>query len=271
MTDGVLPLAEADATAVDPSKTVPPASEALEAAEAEAAPQTTEATEQNGEQPRDPATGRFSRRAEQLTRQVNELTATKHNLRRQIETMQQKAAALQKQLQTPQNFDQLPYEQQQAHLVSHAIKQNRLDEVSQDAEELARESVAVIGAVYRTKIEAARERLQGIDQAAQYVSSLPLSLNACDVIAESDRAAEITHWMAQATNQAEVSRILRLSPDRQAVEIARIEGRLSQPQPIRRISKAPAPVQTVSGNAGSTGVDLNTADMETYMRVRMGG
>ena len=271
MSEVTQPSAEAGATAVDPEKIVTPASEAPEAAAAEADPQTEQATEQS-EQPRDPATGRFaSKRAEVIARQIDELTGTKHNLRRQVEQLQMKAAALQKQLQTPQNYDQLSYEQQQAHTVSTAIKQNRLEEVAQEADELARESVAVIGAVYRTKIDAARERIQGIDQAAQYVGTLPLSLTACDVIAESDRAAEITHWFAQPANNAEVSRILRLSPERQAVEIARIEGRLTAPQPVRRISKAPAPVQTVSGGTGTAGVNLETADMETYMRARMGG
>jgi hypothetical protein len=271
MSEVAQPSAEAGATAVDPEKIVTPASEAPEAAAAEADPQTEQATEQDG-QHRDPATGRFAKRTEQLTRQIGELTATKHNLRRQVDALVDRHAALQKQLQTqPQNFDQMTYEQQQAHMVTNAVKQTRLEEVAQEAEALHKQSYAVMAAVYQTKIDAARDRLQGIDQAARLVGSMPLSPVACEVIAESDKAAELTHWLADPKNEHEVRRILSLPPSSQAVELARQEGRLTAPQPTRRISKAPAPVQTVSGGTGTAGVDLNTADMATYMRVRMGG
>ena len=158
-----------------------------------------------------------------------------------------------------------------AGLIDQATAKKRREEVAQEAEALHKQSYAVMAAVYQTKIDAARERLQGIDQAARFVGSMPLSPIACEVIAESDKAAELTHWLADPKNEHEVRRILSLPPSSQAVELARQEGRLTAPQPVRRISKAPAPVQTVSGGTGTAGVNLETADMETYMRARMGG
>jgi hypothetical protein len=88
---------------------------------------------------------------------------------------------------------------------------------------------------------------------------------AADLIAESDKGAEIANYLAR--NSEEASRIANLPDAYQGYELARIESRFKD-NPMKRISQAPAPVQTVSGGAGNPGVDLASLSMPDYIKAR---
>ena len=254
--------------AVDPAiaSTTPvvPTPEAPDAATPEAA-----APEVEGSEPaRDPVTGRFSKRQEQLSRQSGDLVGTKRTLQREVSVLEQRAEALQTSLrQQPANWDQMTYEQQQAHQVNRAIKADRLEQTIDEHKAITGQAAQTTAAVFYAKVEAARERIPDLDQAIHAFGSIPLSNLACEELAESEKAPEIANWLVR--NPAEARRIVSLPPHRQVAEIARLEGRLTS-VPTKRISQAPPPPQTVSGGAGTSGIDLNTADMATYMRARMG-
>ena len=254
--------------AVDPAiaSTTPaaPTSAAPDAATPEAAP----TDEQGNEQVRDPATGRFARRTEQLSREIGDLVGTKRTLQREVSVLERLLQVHRPLLeQRPANWDQMTYEDQQAHQVNRAIKADRLEQTIDEYRQLSGQQQQTTAAVFYAKVEAARERIPDLDQTIRVFGAIPLSPMACEELAESDKAPEIANWLVK--NPGEARRITSLPPHRQVAEIARLEGRLTS-VPTKRISQAPPPPQTVSGGSGPSGVDLNTADMATYMRVRMG-
>jgi len=262
MSEAVTP-ATADALPVVSSVVPEPAaSTAIESPEA-----ATAATPETDEQPRDPSTGRFSKRTEQLTRQIGDLTATKHSLQRQVETLAQRAQTLHKQISEPAQIDPNDFDAQQRDTVSRAVKQDRYEQTVDEVRGLQDLQLQTMKTMFDTKVEAAKERIPDLDTALQTFIQIPISNYACEVIAESDKAPEIAYWLAK--NPVEARRIASLTPARQGVEVARIESKVTT-NPAKRISQAPPPPNTLQGGSGTTGIDLNTADMATYMKARMG-
>jgi hypothetical protein len=82
-------------------------------------------------------------------------------------------------------------------------------------------------------------------------------------VAESDKGAEVAFHLAQ--NPQEATRIARLSEAHQGIELARLEGKLSAAPQIRKVSTAPDPARTVTGNpspAGRTSDELSVSEMQ---------
>lgn len=98
---------------------------------------------------------------------------------------------------------------------------------------------------FETKLDAARERIPDLDQVMPEFFKLPLSDTAADIITESDKAAEMSYFLAK--NPQEAIRISQLPAHRQAYELARIEARVTPATP-RRTSNAPPPVPTVGAS-----------------------
>jgi hypothetical protein len=99
---------------------------------------------------------------------------------------------------------------------------------------------------FETKLEAARERIPDLDQAMAAFANLPISDHAADIISDSDKAAEISYFLAK--NPDDARRIASLAPHRQAYELAKIEARVS-PGQSRRTSNAPPPVPIIGASS----------------------
>lgn len=249
------PAVASDVASNTPAAGTPPAQAKPEAA-------TTEGTV---EPPRDEK-GRFSKRTEQIQAQIGQLTAEKHSIRREIETMTRQREALAKQLATQPQIDPNDFAAQENHRVRSAFKQERLDETAQNVAHLEGRERELIVNTFDTKMRAAAETVPDMDKAVQTFLTLPVSKVAAELIIDSDQSAALVHHMAN--NPSEAYRINKLSPTQQAYEIAKLEARLTAP-PVRRVSQAPAPVQTVSGGAGSNAQDLGSLSMPDYYATRM--
>lgn len=268
-----IPQAETPAIAVVPTvqpEGVTPPVDPNTPASPQAASETEATTDSNAgfdDQPRDDK-GRFTKASERIQRQIGELTAQKHQARRELEALQRQVSTIQRQYAAASKVDPNDYDAVQganaakaALSVQHTLAQTSIEDASQRLA-LAR------GEAFFAKVEAVRERIPDIDQALQSFARVPLSDPACDVIAESDKAAELANYLGR--NPAEAARIVRLAPQQQAIEIVRLENRITA-QPVKRISQAPAPVQTLSGGPSSPGVDLSSLSMADYMKARMEG
>jgi hypothetical protein len=219
---------------------------------------------ENPDKPRDEK-GRFTASKERIERQISELTARKHAEKRELEMLQQQTAALRQQYQATQQVDpndlnasEMARTQQAVIGVQHGLAQQQATQVEHRLAETRQ-------ATFMAKVDAARERLPDIDTTLATFARLPVSDIAADLIAESDRSVEIANYLGRNPNEA--YRIARLHPAYQGAEIARIEARVAA-QPVKRISQAPAPVQTVSGGAGNPGVDLSSLSMADYIKAR---
>lgn len=86
-------------------------------------------------------------------------------------------------------------------------------------------------------------------------------------IHESESGALLAYHLAK--NPTKALTIANMQPLAAARAIGKLEAELSS-RPMKRISQAPAPVQTVSGGVGSPGVDLSTLSMADYIKARQG-
>lgn len=112
------------------------------------------------------------------------------------------------------------------------------------------------------RIYAQAEKIEGFDR--DDFDSLPITPTIASVLIESDIAPQMMAHLA--ANPDEVDRIGALSPARQAVELGKLEVKLSA-APVKP-SKAPAPITPV-GTRGKSSVSTlpsDDDDIDTWMR-----
>lgn len=178
---------------------------------------------------------------------ISELYGEKKAAERKADLAIREAAELRRQLQEiHQNTDPNDWQQQQRADVRSAVKEERLTQLNQEAVNSAREVADLRERGFMAKVDAARERMPDIDDALRTFAQLPVSDYAADIISESDKAAEISYFLAK--NEGEARRIASLPPHKQAYELAKIEARVSPAVP-RRTSNAPPPVPMVGGSS----------------------
>lgn len=84
------------------------------------------------------------------------------------------------------------------------------------------------------------------DFATVFSDDVPVTADGAEIIADSDMGADIAYWLG--SNRTEAARIAKLPPLKQAVEIGRIEARLSLPR-SKTVTTAPEPIAPVRGKA----------------------
>jgi hypothetical protein len=104
------------------------------------------------------------------------------------------------------------------------------------------------------RIYAEAEKLPGFDR--DTFDELPLTRPIVEALIDSDAPAKLMHYMA--ANPAEVERIAKLSPARQAAELGRLEASLPK---TPRASKAPDPIGDPSARASTTTVPTDPSKM----------
>ena len=233
-------------------------------ADAAAAPETTG----DAEQLRDPKTGRFAERTQQFQSQISALRAEKGALERQTLELRRTLETQQQRLQAPTKVDPNDYDAVERQRLESVMDQRELRQTAAMLQHTEQQATQAKAAQFHAKVDLARERIPTLDQDLANFARLPLSPEAADVIAESDRAPDIAVWLSR--NVQEAYRIAALPVHRQAAEIARIEARVSS-TPIKRISTAPAPLQTASGAASSHVPDPSKMDFKDYEKWRASG
>jgi len=219
-------------------------------------PQSEDKTD-NPEKPKVPFKERFS----QVYAQKKQAEAEAAFARR--EAMQLRAE-LDKMRSTP--MDQVPYEQQDELRVRTAVKEERLAEKSAEAERAQWQAEQARRSAFLAKVEEARERMPDFDQV---FAAVPVSDVAADLIADSEKAAEIAYYLGKNPDLAH--RIHRMPPHLQGAEIARIEARVSAAPTVRKVSKAPPPVATLNGQAAAGAKDpasMTDAEYSAWYRSR---
>ena len=121
--------------------------------------------------------------------------------------------------------------------------------------------------IFEAKVSSVSERSP--DALAKFYA-VPCSPVMADFLAETDKAGELAVFLGN--NPHEAGRIAELPPTRQAIELARIEGRLSAPAEVRRVSQAPAPpADRLKGGANPPAFQAEKAsagDIQEMLRKR---
>jgi hypothetical protein len=268
MSEIVSPVGQ-PASALEPvteTKTVTPATVTQTQDPAAAAPAEQPAEGSAEEPARDPSTGRFTKRTEQLQAQVSRLTEQKHRFSAEVTALEERAKQLKAQLAAPTNIDPSDYSAQTTHDMKRAVKEERLDQTEEDMKFLRHQTHQIRKATFAAKVEAVRDRIPDIDTALSSFAKLTITNDMADLIADSEKAAEIAYYLAKNPQEAEA--LAMMPPHAMGRAIGQIESRVSAP--VRnRLSQAPAPVQTVSGGSGSVAIDLNTTDFASYEKARI--
>lgn len=176
---------------------------------------------------------------------IDELTRQRREAERQADYWKARA----NQSVDPNSLD---YEEGIAERVSQRHRQEQADTAKATAEQLATEAFT-----YRETI--ARERFADYDAITRN-PSIPITPAMAEIIRDSDVGPDLAYHLGR--NVTEAARIAALPANRQAVELGRLEARITAPKPLP--ARAPAPVQPVSGIAAGGSKDPGSMSMSEY-------
>lgn len=251
-----------------------------------AAPGTPEAatTGEDGTAAQEPAGSKnkvpYKERIEQLVAQRNEAFAERDAVLQRLQALEQvRQSAQQPQVQPldPLNFQsdaeyQAAFARQQQDLLNAAaqraagaVRQELLNEQQAQAEQRA---MQLREATWTQRVQEFKERAPDFEKVA-LDDSVPCSQAMAALIKESDHGPEVAYWLG--SNRDVAARIASLHPVQAALEIGRIEARVSAPT-APRFTQAPPPVKTV-GNSGAPARDIhvvgNTGSYKDYEAARL--
>lgn len=213
-----------------------------------------------------------------VQKRINKLTWEKHEAERKARELEERLTALEQpkpdlsqaisDIKVPQYADYASDEDYQAALQSYNVQTfERLQETTQTQAEAdkARQEREAKHAAYQDKVAAYAEVHEGFVDALMN-SNVNISDSVQQVLFESDKAAELTHWMAE--NAAEAVRINNLPPILAAKELGRIEASLEAVAP-KKVSSAPPPQTDISGSDDSVTSGLrDDMDIDDWMAKR---
>lgn len=268
MADTIPVPAEAGAQVPVPNSPTPPPSPEPKAD----APQPADASAMS-EQPKAPTEPEAPQTPEQkqdekpksrVQERIDQLTAQRRTAEARAQFAERRLAELMQPIHPPDPHD---FDAQNAHQIRSAIRQEKAQDLHQEMQVAAQEAFTARRSTYEAKLDDAAERIPDIASIRDtFYRSVAISEPAADVLASSDKAAEITAFLVR--NPAEAQRISSLHPQWQAVEIARLEARVAPAPQVRRVSQAPAPPPTIGGGSPSSAkspADMSVAEMQAFL------
>lgn len=207
---------------------------------------TDEPKEEVNEAPKPQSKSRAQKRIEALIQE-------KHELTRQLEEAKSKSEP------KPKALDPDDFEDYDDYL--SAVAENKPKEVTKEAPK--HDEMAVVIEQIQEKFEDSREKYPDFDEKVAN-PSLPLTNDLLKAINESDDAGEVAYYLAN--NPAEAKRLSQLSLGKMAIEVGKIELKLSQPEPpqkptVKKTTTAPEPINPVGG---ANGLPRSIEQAETY-------
>lgn len=205
-----------------------------------------------------------SQRKRRLRREREEsLRAEVERKNREIEDLRRREAALKDvDPNAAENYDAA----NAVNAVNSAMRaQTKAQIESAEAEKarIEREAKEAAGAAWNEQVA----ELTHIKDFAQkvYDPSVPFTPEVAAAVTQMERGPEIAY--ALANDHERLRRIARLGPIQMGAELARIEAGLSLPKPKLK-SSAPSPLKTLKGSSTPPDANLESADYETYKKMR---
>lgn len=256
-------MSEAQLVAPEAAPVVLPSPDQSPAPEAVSSEQDASVENKPGEEPGE-SDGKDKPRQKAAER-ISEIYGRMKNAERARDLALAEVERLRRPVVSPEQWDSLSYDQQQAAQMRHAVRQERAEELASEAHFRQQEAQASRGAMFQDRLAAVKETIPDIDVVVND-PSLPVSEIGARFITESDKGPQVAYWLAQ--NRAEAARIARLDPLAQAFELGRIETRISAAPSSRKVSAAPAPVPRVGGGANTGAKDPARMSMSEYVEWR---
>ena len=120
---------------------------------------------------------------------------------------------------------------------------------------------------WEQKSNAASEKYVDYYEALEASDHIHVPKPLTDAIMESDIGTDLAYHLAK--NPGELERIVSLKPHAALMALGKLEDKLSQtPAAKKPVSKAPAPIKPLGGNATASTAHSPNDDMETFIRKR---
>lgn len=249
MTDETTPAGAppADSTSASPAPAQPPneqtpapsAAAPAEQAKTEPGTPAAEPNADQGEKDEQKPKSRFQER-------IDRLTAEKREAEARARAAEDRLRKLQQPLEIPDR--ELSFEEQEEHRLAQVFRKERARDVAEEAADSARAAADKRRQTFEARAESVADRMPDL---REKFYSVPCSEFAADFIAESDRGAELAYFLG--SNPHEAQRIASLPDTRQAIELTRLEAKLSAAPQVRKISQAPTPPPMVGGGTAAPG------------------
>ena len=184
-------------------------------------------------------------------KRIEALIQEKHDLQRKYAELESKSTEVKNKELNPDSFEDYD-EYLQAVEDQKSIKTNPI--LSND--------MGVVIEQINEKFEDSREKYSDFDEKVTN-PSLPLTNDLLKAINESDEAGEVAYYLA--SNPAEAKRLSQLSLGKMAIEVGKIELKLSQPEPqakpiAKKTTVTPEPINPVGG---ANGLPRSIAEAQT--------
>ncbi len=166
---------------------------------------------------------------------IDDLTRARRDAERRAAAAEAEVARLTKPLPVRQDMTQDELDRLTSR---NAYRDEMRDQAAETAKAAAQQAGETRRQIFEAKVDAIKDRAP--DALAKFYS-VPCSPMMADYLAEADKAGELALFLG--SNPHEARRITELPPTRQAIELAKIEGRLSSAPEVRRVSQAPAPAE----------------------------
>lgn len=249
------------APATDAAQQSEPNTQAQEGAEADAQGKGKSAADDNSgksDAAKNTDKGQQEPKRNRVQARISELTRAKHDAERRAAAAVAEVARLRKPV--PIREDMTDDERARAQ-----SRQSYREEMREHAEENVKAAAAQAAEtrrqIFEEKVAAVADKHP--DALAKFYA-VPCSPTMADYLAESDKAGEIASFLGG--NPHEAWRIASLpSVAQQAIELAKLEGRLSTAQEVRRVSQAPAPAENrLKGGAAPAGFQAEKASVADF-------
>jgi molecular chaperone GrpE (heat shock protein) len=234
-------------------------------------PGTPESNAQEGSGAGEPAAakpnegkqGEQERRKESVQERIDKAVFKQREAERREAAALARAAELEKKLQQPPA--NAPLEEIDRYERRKDLVDWRVDELRSEAADARNNAVEAAYEKFAARAEAVADRIPDLIERFSD-PNLPVSQIMGEFVADSDRGAEIAHFLAD--NPREAARIKSLSDAQQGVALARLEARFVAP-PVRKVSTAPTPPPSVTGNSASssrTADEFSVAEMQSHLK-----
>lgn len=203
-------------------------------------------------------------------KRIPELVAQRNAAEREAERLRKENDRLRKNATQPVP-DDATLDQVDDIRIKRTLAQDRLENNEERLKEVEAEAWNKRTEAFAERAAESADRMPGL---MDKLKALPnVSDHMADFMVESDKGVEVA-WFLTA-NAAEATRIARLPPTKQGIELARIEARVS-PATVRRNSQAPDPPSQIKGAGGGPQhrniVEVASGDnMADYIKARKAG